>query len=347
MRDQQRGARCRSHQPGHPAWRDAGARQGHHPSHAHEVPLECARATNCCWRATLAGTHTLLHRLRFRCRLRRPVRDPGFSPPQPRQSTRALPRRTSRDSSTRHRTDWRAPRKYISIRCPKNLRRVMLIELELPPRQQSRHDERTLPGRRRAAGAPGVARDCAPRPANCAPRRGARRPSKHRAASSNEVLCRSMADISMLVTDTGAWPLSIRRCAMVLHGVRTRRDHHRDEATVAVPGDGARSASLSRCLPGAGRGSEPRMPSPARPGRDAQVRARLVRRGAICMLLRLHRLDTSVRGARRTVLAVHRRSRDARCDRPNVKAALTWIDRYGDADGEASWSIGAASTAAW
>ena len=27
--------------PGHPAWRDAGARQGHRPPVAHEVPVEC------------------------------------------------------------------------------------------------------------------------------------------------------------------------------------------------------------------------------------------------------------------------------------------------------------------
>ena len=188
---------------------------------------------------------------------------------------------------------------------------------------------------RRASPAPRVAAPCARRRREL--RAATRRAAAIETSSSliNEVLCRSMADISMLVTDTehGPYPYAGVPWFSTAFG--------RDGIITAMqllwlyPAHGARRASLSRRVRRRSRGSG----ADAEPGKILHETRKgelaYVRRGAVRPLLRLHRLDAAVRGARRPVLAAHRRSR-RRIDAiwPNILAALEWMDRYGDADGD-------------
>ena len=240
----------------------------------------------------------------------------GLQAPKPRQShgQHALARRRA-ISHTPRKTGCARHGSAISIRCRRSSRRAMQpFELELPPKQRrsitmSVHclvgDEK--PERRVLHALRSATREL---------RAATRRAAAIETSSSlaNEVLCRSMADISMLVTDTehGPYPYAGVPWFSTAFG--------RDGIITAM--------QLLWLYPGMARGvlrylaacqaqhEDPAQGRRARqdPARDAQVRARLVRRGALRPLLRLHRFDAAVRGARRPVLAVHRRSRHARCD---------------------------------
>ena len=89
-------------------------------------------------------------------------------------------------------------------------------------------------------------------------RRGERRAPRTRNAATvqtsnaifNEMLCRSMADLDMLMTETPAWPLSVRRHPLVFDDVRARRPDHRARDAVDQPGDRAGCAEAPRPLSG-------------------------------------------------------------------------------------------------
>ena len=129
----------------------------------------------------------------------------------------------------------------------------------------------------------------------------------------NEVLCRSMADIGMLVTDTdhGPYPYAGVPWFSTPFG--------RDGIITAM--------QMLWLYPALARGvlrylaacqATDRSAQDAEPGKILHEtrKCELAPLGEVPfgMILRVHGFDTAVRGARRTVLAIHRRSRHAGCD---------------------------------
>ena len=68
--------------------------------------------------------------------------------------------------------------------------------------------------------------------------------------------------------------------------------------------------------------------------RDPQWRDGAARRSAVPALLRHGRCDAALCHARGHVFRAHRRLETIKAIWPNIKAALRWIDEYGDADGD-------------
>ena len=98
------------------------------------------------------------------------------------------------------------------------------------------------------------------RPAGASPRDApldARAPTSIETSNNifNEVLCQSMADLNMLMTDTAAWPLSLCRNSLVFDHVRPRRPDHRAADAVDRPAHRPRRAEAAGRLSGQGRRS--------------------------------------------------------------------------------------------
>ena len=149
----------------------------------------------------------------------------------------------------------------------------------------------------------------------------------------NEVLCRSAADLAMLMTDTpqGRYPYAGIPWYSTTFG--------RDGMITAL--------QMLWCDPGIARGVLRRLAAlqakddrsaggrAARqdPARDARRRDGDARRGAVPALLRQRRFDAAVRAARRAYLErTGDWRRSSSCGRDRGGAA--WIDGYGDADGD-------------
>ena len=127
----------------------------------------------------------------------------------------------------------------------------------------------------------------------------------------NEVLCQSMADLNMLMTETAAGPLSLCRHSLVLDDVRPRRHHHRAADAVDRSARRARRAQAARRLPGQGGRSARRRRARQDPARNARRRDGGAARGAVRAILRQRRCDAAVRAAGRPLCRAHRRRRDA------------------------------------
>ncbi len=123
----------------------------------------------------------------------------------------------------------------------------------------------------------------------------------------NEVLCRSMADVAMLVTDSehGPYPYAGVPWFSTAFG--------RDGIITAM--------QLLWLYPGMARGvlrylasCQAQTEDPAKDAEPGKIlhetrkcELAMLARGAFRALLRVHRFDAAVRGARGTVLAIHRR----------------------------------------
>ena len=112
----------------------------------------------------------------------------------------------------------------------------------------------------------------------------------------NAVLCRSMADLSMLTTRNAARTFSLCGHSLVLDHVRPRRDpDHRGADAVGQSAHGARRAQPARGAAGENHGCKIRRRAGQDPARDARRRDGGARRGAVRALLRQRRLDAAVR----------------------------------------------------
>jgi glycogen debranching enzyme len=216
--------------------------------------------------------HTLRIDFDFDADFRRPVRDPRIPTPWPRQGHRASAR-------SRHRAirlasldgGGRATEVHFDP-LPKELTpRHASIELQLPPKARrsitmSIHClmDGEKPERRVLHAMRSATRDL---------RAASRTVRRHRHLEQSRQ--RSAVPIHGRHQHAGhrhrTWALSVRRRAVVRHGVRTRRNHHGDAAPVAVSGHGARSSSISRRLSGAARRSGQGCRARQDPARDAQV----------------------------------------------------------------------------
>ena len=152
----------------------------------------------------------------------------------------------------------------------------------------------------------------------------------------NEVLCRSMADLDMLMTDTPQGPLSLCRHPLVLDHVRPRRDHHRAADAVARS-----RASRAACCAGSPR-YQAKTDDPASDAEPGKILHEM-RGGEMAALGEVPfglyygsvDCDAAVRDARRPLCRAHRRRRDASRELwPAIEAALAWIDGSGDPDGD-------------
>ena len=183
-------------------------------------------------------------------------------------------------------------------------------------------------------------------PASCAALRAARRASpRHRASAAtvetsndlfNEVLCRSMADLYMLMTEHAARALSLCRHPLVLDHVRPRRpDHRAADAAGSIP----------RIARGVLRRLAAYQANDRRSGVATPSRARSCTR---CAAARW-RPCARCRSASTTAASTPRRcsscspasmsSAPATTRRiaelwPAIEAALGWIDGPGDPDGD-------------
>ena len=202
-------------------------------------------------------------------------------------------------------------------------------------RRADRHrpDGAVPPGRRRAV---------RPFPSPIAPRGERRRRASRLGgtvtssnALANRMLHRAGADLSMLITETAGWSLSLCRHALVLDAVRPRRTDHgaADAVDRSVSGQGR--AALSRPHPGDRSATRAPMPSRARsctrrgPARWpiwAKCRSAAITAASIPRLC-----SCFWRRAISCAPAIRRPS--ARCG-PISKRRSTWIDRYGDRDGD-------------
>ena len=150
----------------------------------------------------------------------------------------------------------------------------------------------------------------------------------------NETLRRSGSDLAMLVTETAAGGLSLCGNPMVQHGLRPRRDHHRPAARELRPRCRGRSAALS----GGDAGARGGPAADAEPGKILHE----TRGGEMAMLgeVPFRRYYGSVDSTPLFVMlagAYFERTGDMGLIEelwPNIEAALSWIDRYGDRDGD-------------
>ena len=159
---------------------------------------------------------------------------------------------------------------------------------------------------------PGASSSSAParRGGRCAPRRPRAASIATSNAMFNEAARRSISDLYMLVTETRARALSLRRHPLVQHRVRPRRADHRAADAVARSRDRARRAGLPRRQPGDGQSTRGGRRARQDPARGAPRRDGRARRGAVPPLLRQHRFDAAVRDAGRRLSRAHRRRRD-------------------------------------
>ena len=170
------------------------------------------------------------------------------------------------------------------------------------------------------------------------PAAGAVRSTSVRTSSEpfDEWLERSRPTSAMMVTETPHGPYPVRGHPLVQHALRPRRDHHG-----AVDALGRSRASRAACSASSPRPRRRRYDAgtDAEPGkilheaRDGEMAG--ARRGAVRPLLRQRRRHAAVRDAGRAATTTARATsrRSARIW-PHIEAALTWMTRDGDRDGD-------------
>ena len=151
----------------------------------------------------------------------------------------------------------------------------------------------------------------------------------------NEILCRSAADLAMLMTDTpqGRYPYA----GIPWYSTTFGRDGLITALAdaVVVAGSGARRAAPPRRLSGQDRRSARRCAAGKDPARDARRRDGGAARSAVRPLLRQRRFDAALRAARPgSMSSAPATSRPFVELWPTIEAALAWIDGPGDPDGD-------------
>ena len=274
----------------------------------------------------------------FRRRFRRPVRDPRHAAGQARRHhQRRIGDAKTVPSAIRAWTGSSGAPKSVSIRTPGRLSDSQALFALRP--EAGRADVAGDDGALRRRQTPQPVTFSEPYRAARRARPARRQPGRQRHqlsnALANRMLHRAGADLSMLITETAAGALSLCRHALVLHAVRPRRHHHRAgdavdrsrrwrkgvlqflAATQATKMDAAADAEPGKIL------HETRACEMANLGEVPFGRYYgSIDSTPLFVLLAARYFDRT--GDQETIRALW----------PNIEAALAWIDKYGDRDGD-------------